>query len=266
MNIPTDLRKTPTNSLLVALRTALGHPAADELIGLLQGSSGKGAKAGANVTQYESSAGLLHRTRLTFASQTIAVADSGGANGGWGSMKIYDMPDGLIKFLGARVNLTLTAAGTGITTTGTVKLSVGSAAAATSDTVATTTTRANIVAAISQALVALAGTFAGNNLGAQTSLTDSTGGTGNTTLVAIGATNSGDVSGNINNNFADLALAVNNLIATGVADGKAPLLDGTSAAVDVYLNVGVPNASIAADDVVTISGDIDLFWINLGDI
>lgn len=39
----------------------------------------------------------------------------------------------------------------------------------------------------------------------QDTLTDSTGGTANTTLAAVGATNSGDVSGTINNNFADLA-------------------------------------------------------------
>jgi hypothetical protein len=39
----------------------------------------------------------------------------------------------------------------------------------------------------------------------QDTLTDSTGGTGNTTLVAIGATNSGDRSSDINNNFADIA-------------------------------------------------------------
>lgn len=40
-------------------------------------------------------------------------------------------------------------------------------------------------------------------------LTDSTGGTANDTLVAIGATNGGDVSGDIENNFADLAAKVN---------------------------------------------------------
>jgi|GEM_PF-1260570 len=39
----------------------------------------------------------------------------------------------------------------------------------------------------------------------QDTLTDSTGGTANTTLQAVGATNSGDVSAAINNNFADLA-------------------------------------------------------------
>lgn len=50
-------------------------------------------------------------------------------------------------------------------------------------------------------------------------LTDSTGGTANSTLVAIGATNSGDVSANINNNFADLAASVNAILTALKAAG-----------------------------------------------
>lgn len=51
-------------------------------------------------------------------------------------------------------------------------------------------------------------------------LTDSTGGTAaDATLAAIGATNSGDVSGDINNNFAKIAELVNELRATLVAFG-----------------------------------------------
>lgn len=43
-------------------------------------------------------------------------------------------------------------------------------------------------------------------------LTDSTGGTANDTLAAVGATNSGDVSGVINSNFADIAAKLNAII------------------------------------------------------
>lgn len=50
-------------------------------------------------------------------------------------------------------------------------------------------------------------------LGKLTALTDSSGGTANTTLEAVGATNSGDVSGAINNNFADIAATLNAIIA-----------------------------------------------------
>lgn len=51
-------------------------------------------------------------------------------------------------------------------------------------------------------------------------LTDSTGGTAaDATLAAIGATNSGDVSGDINNNFAKIAELVNELRTTVVNFG-----------------------------------------------
>lgn len=43
-------------------------------------------------------------------------------------------------------------------------------------------------------------------------LTDNAGGTANDALVAVGATNSGDVSATINNNFADVAAKINELI------------------------------------------------------
>lgn len=48
--------------------------------------------------------------------------------------------------------------------------------------------------------------------GAVAELTDSSGGTANDTVAAVGATNSGDVSATINSNFADLAAKVNYLL------------------------------------------------------
>jgi hypothetical protein len=60
-------------------------------------------------------------------------------------------------------------------------------------------------------------------------LTDSTGGTANTTLAAVGATNAGDVSGAINDNFADLAAqlvkqrALNTVLTNAVASLAAEL-------------------------------------------
>jgi hypothetical protein len=48
--------------------------------------------------------------------------------------------------------------------------------------------------------------------GVSTELTDSTGGAVDGTLAAVGATNGGDVSAAINNNFADLAAKVNYLL------------------------------------------------------
>ncbi|WP_431861385.1 hypothetical protein [Azospirillum sp.] len=53
----------------------------------------------------------------------------------------------------------------------------------------------------------------GTQASAIVSLTDSTGGTANDTLAAVGATNGGDVSGVINSNFADLGAKVNAILA-----------------------------------------------------
>lgn len=56
-------------------------------------------------------------------------------------------------------------------------------------------------------------TAAGTQASAITDLTDSTGGTANSTLAAVGVTNTGDRSADINNNFADLAAKVNAILA-----------------------------------------------------
>lgn len=53
----------------------------------------------------------------------------------------------------------------------------------------------------------------GTQASAIVALTDSSGGTADNTVAAVAATNSGDVSATINNNFADLAAKVNALIA-----------------------------------------------------
>lgn len=43
------------------------------------------------------------------------------------------------------------------------------------------------------------------------------------------------------------------------------VIDGTSTAMDVYLNFLVDLADISATDAITVNGTINLFWINLGD-
>lgn len=53
----------------------------------------------------------------------------------------------------------------------------------------------------------------------QAAITDSTGGTAGFTLSAVGATNSGDVSGTINNNFASLARLVGQIRSALVSEG-----------------------------------------------
>ncbi|WP_042700705.1 hypothetical protein [Azospirillum sp. B506] len=53
-------------------------------------------------------------------------------------------------------------------------------------------------------------------------LTDSTGGSANNTLQAVGATNGSDQSAAINNNFADISAKVNELIAAFKTAGLLP--------------------------------------------
>jgi hypothetical protein len=55
-------------------------------------SSGVGAAAGTGVTAVETGDGAVHKTVLTLAALSIAVTDTGGANGGQGSQKVYDFP------------------------------------------------------------------------------------------------------------------------------------------------------------------------------
>lgn len=50
-------------------------------------------------------------------------------------------------------------------------------------------------------------------------LTDSTGGTGNSTLAAVGVTNTGDRSADINNNFADVAAKIAEILTALKAAG-----------------------------------------------
>ena len=60
---------------------------------------------------------------------------------------------------------------------------------------------------------------------AQVALTDSSGGTANDTIAAVGATNASDVSGTINDNFADVAAKINALrtalVNAGIIKGAA---------------------------------------------
>jgi hypothetical protein len=66
-----------------------------------------------------------------------------------------------------------------------------------------------IVRWVSTGVVIVAYDATRSGFGLIAALTDSTGGTADGTLAAVGATNSGDVSAAINNNFADLAAKMN---------------------------------------------------------
>ncbi len=101
--------------------------------------------------------GTEHQMVVTFTNVVIATTDLT-TNGAIGSLKFYDMPVGLINIIGCRTNLTAVAAA-GISASATLKHAVGTAAAATNDTL--DSTKANIIASTNTSLSSSAGAVKG---------------------------------------------------------------------------------------------------------
>lgn len=101
---------------------------------------------------------FIHKTILTLKDVRITVTDTGGANGGYGALKIYQPPSGLILYKGSVVNLTSVVAATGIGATATVKFALGTAAEASNDTL--DSTAADLVASTNVVLTGSAGSGA----------------------------------------------------------------------------------------------------------
>lgn len=88
---------------------------------------------------------FFHRARVPFTDLSIAIADSGGANGGFGGQKLYDLPATGLWGLIAMLNLSAIAAGAGgIGDTATVKTALGTTLEGTNDTL--DSVQANIIA------------------------------------------------------------------------------------------------------------------------
>lgn len=115
--------------------------------------------------------GPLCQTVFTFSSAPISVVDSG-ANGGHGSIKLYDFPAGYIKLIAAHADLDFTAGTTGLTTTATHEIGVGTTQVAT-DNAALSTTEENIIAGVATDLTASAITY--NAVNATDAAIDGTG-------------------------------------------------------------------------------------------
>lgn len=176
--------------------------------------------AGSGNGTFPVAAGLIGREVLAdvkkliikLDNHRIAITDTGGANGGYGSQKIFDAPAGNIKVLGGVQRFTRVArVSTGIAATAVVKFSVGSAAEATNDTLDS----------------AQADVIPSTNMAAMSSGV-SAGGGGRSTA--------------------------------------EPVLNGTVTPIDLFLNVGIADASISASDNIDVDGEIELYYINLGDI
>lgn len=250
------------------IRTALGNNlAADNLIAKLDGASsgygqGNGGTLGTGSTLSvdETSAGQVHVTKIKFTNHIISMSDLT-TNGSIGSKKIYTFPTAQIKMLGARTNLTGTV-GAGISATATLKHSVGTAAAATNDTLSLT--KANIIPSTNTTLSSSAGTIKGvSKVTAVVALTDNSGGTPSDTIAAQSGSY---VQATQQNTIASLAAKVNELIALQTLNGTplAATLDGTASAIDVYLNFGVADAGTTADTTLTLNGSVTLVWAFAG--
>lgn len=245
---------------------------------IFKNATGVGAKNGASVSVSEQ-AGLIHETVLTFDDQTISVVDTGGANGGQGSLKIYDFPAGMIEIIDRQVDLTVSAA-TGIGATAALVGSLGTAAAGASNATLTAT-EADICPSIAGTLAdsdgvlkSVAGPAASVALGI-VSLTDNSAGTPGDTIAALPTLTDSpatqdalrdDLNTNVwpvlKNWIASVTAKVNAILAS---TSVRLFLDGTGTAKDCYLNIAVPNADISATADVTLNGTITLRWINHGD-
>lgn len=97
---------------------------------------------------------LVNHVRLSMSSLSVTITDTGGANGGYGSVKLCDLPDTHLLVFAAAANLSFTEAAAGIGNTAALKYSVGTAAEATNDTL--DSTQANLIASTDATLVSSA--------------------------------------------------------------------------------------------------------------
>lgn len=88
----------------------------------------------------------VHKTVFTLDEFELFINDSG-ANGGHGSLKLYDAPAGILKIIGSSLDVDVECNSTGLTDTATYDFGVGTTATAT-DNAALATTEQNIIAKI----------------------------------------------------------------------------------------------------------------------
>ncbi len=246
------------------LQVALGIDAlADDFINQLDGAGLNGnagaVGSGTTIAATEESLGEVHITTITFTNHPVTMTD-GGAAGNIGNKEMYTFPQGLIKLLGGRSNLTGLAA-SGIGATATLKHSVGSAPAATNDTL--NLTKANLIPSTNTTLSSSAGTLSGKSLAtAITALTDNSGGTASNTIPAVTGSY---VEADIETITASLAAKINEIIALLTLNGNqlGPLLDGVSSAAKLYLNLGVADAGSTGNSTVTLNGTVKFAWVKV---
>jgi len=145
----------------------------------------------------------------------------------YASQQLYDFPLGNIRFLDCVATITMT----------------------TTSTIASTL---NSGATISWGI----GTAAASSLTLATTMMNAMPGSGESVNTFTSSTTINVAAA------ADTGILAHTATARGLAGA-----DGTATAVDLYLNIAVPtNTEIDADATVTISGTIELTWMNGGDV
>lgn len=220
--------------------------------------------AGSNlVSRYvnQASSALMHLIglRYQFNALPIRILDDSG-NGGYGTLKISDFPAGYVKLLSAKSSMTRIqasntyTAGTGLAATFTPTYSFGTVALGAAFASLASTT-ANIIPSTACTIAAASvspGGIGRFNLetAAGTAITDLSGGTAGATITSIvtGAT----IVAATQNAFATLAKELNDLIGE-----TSPTLeiDGSSAAMDLIMNVTIDDASQDGGSDNAITGD-----------
>lgn len=103
----------------------------------IQTSSGVGAKNGTGVAATEKGDGIIHKTVLTCTAVDVALTDEAGVVA-YGSLKVYDMPEGAVRVLGCTSDIDLTKSSAGVNVDWDGDVGLGTTAADNDATLATT--------------------------------------------------------------------------------------------------------------------------------
>jgi hypothetical protein len=183
-----------------------------ELTAEMTATQGTVDSNGGTVTANFKSYGALHQAVFTLTDTPITLTDEGGV-GQYGSVKLIDLPAGLVLFLGAVVDATLTL--TEAAWIDNAAGDVGLGTSAVTDGNALATTEQNIIP---------------------------------TTEIAAMTSQAGPID-----------------CKSAAGTDSSIIVDGTSTALDIYLNVRIDDNAAHATGSGTITGTVTVTWVHLGD-
>lgn len=129
------------------------------LVKSLLSGAGCGTASGTGVVATEYGDAYTHTTVLTLTNVAVTSTDHT-TNGGSGSLKVYDFPEGLIGYSGGSTNLTIVSDAGGLAANSSLLGSMGSTAAG-SDNATLTTTEADFIPSTACTLTSSAGAMKG---------------------------------------------------------------------------------------------------------